>query len=29
MLAEPAPGTRALVEPIGDHRLLYLDYEGP
>src|SRR5262245_36621194 len=29
VLAEPASGTLALVEPIGDHRLLYLDYEGP
>src|SRR5690349_2318886 len=29
VLAEPAPGSEALVEPIGDHRLLYLDYEGP
>ena len=29
VLAEPAPGSEASVEPIGDHRLLYLDYEGP
>ena len=28
VLAEPTPGTQAQVEPIGDHRLLYLDYEG-
>jgi hypothetical protein len=29
LLAEPAAGTDIPAEPIGDHRLLYLDYEGP
>ena len=29
-LLEPLrPGTDVIAEPIGDHRLLYLDYEGP
>lgn len=25
----PAAGAPSLAEPIGDHRPLYLDYEGP
>jgi len=29
LLAEPAPGTPSPAEPNADHRLLYLDYEGP
>ena len=29
VLAEPVSGTESPAEPIGDHRLLYLDYEGP
>jgi hypothetical protein len=27
--AEPAPGKSVPAEPNADHRLLYLDYEGP
>lgn len=29
LLAEPGVGRAVAAEPIGDHRLLYLDYEGP
>jgi len=29
LLAEPAPGCRVPAEPNADHRLFYLDYEGP
>ena len=29
VLAEPAMGTHSPAEPNADHRLLYLDYEGP
>jgi hypothetical protein len=29
VLVEPAPGTESPAEPNADHRLLYLDYEGP
>ena len=29
LLAEPAPGMEVPAEPNADHRLLYLDYEGP
>jgi hypothetical protein len=29
LLAEPAPETDIIAEPNFDHRLLYLDYEGP
>lgn len=29
LLAEPAPGAWVPAEPNADHRLLYLDYEGP
>jgi hypothetical protein len=27
--AWPEDGARIRAEPIGDHRLIYLDYEGP
>jgi hypothetical protein len=27
--APPRPGQAVGAEPIGDHRLAYLDYEGP
>lgn len=26
---QPSPGSRCRAEPNFDHRLLYLDYEGP
>lgn len=29
LAAEPAPGATVPAEPNADHRLLYLDYEGP
>ena len=29
LLAEPGPGCDVAAEPNADHRLLYLDYEGP
>jgi hypothetical protein len=29
LLEEPAPDTWVPAEPLPDHRLLYLDYEGP
>jgi hypothetical protein len=29
LLAEPAPGRAVPAEPSFDHRLIYLDYEGP
>ena len=29
LLAEPESGKEVPAEPNGDHRLLYLDYEGP
>ena len=29
LLAEPAPGRDVPAEPNADHRLFYLDYEGP
>ena len=29
LLDEPGPDRTVRVERIGDHRLLYLDYEGP
>ena len=29
VLAEPAVGVTSPAEPNADHRLLYLDYEGP
>jgi len=29
LLAEPGPGVTVPAEPNADHRLLYLDYEGP
>jgi hypothetical protein len=29
LLAEPARGKTVAVEPLGDHRKAYLDYEGP
>jgi DNA polymerase Ligase (LigD) len=29
LLAEPGPGREVPAEPNADHRLLYLDYEGP
>jgi DNA polymerase ligase (LigD)-like protein len=29
LLAEPGPGRAVPAEPNFDHRLLYLDYEGP
>jgi hypothetical protein len=29
LLAEPAPGHPIPAEPLPDHRLHYLDYEGP
>jgi hypothetical protein len=29
LLAEPSPGRAVPAEPNYDHRLLYLDYEGP
>jgi DNA polymerase Ligase (LigD) len=29
LLAEPAAGIDIPAEPNGDHRLMYLDYEGP
>jgi hypothetical protein len=25
----PSPGETVAAEPLGDHRALYLDYEGP
>lgn len=28
LLTEPHPGQFVVAEPIADHRLLYLDYEG-
>src|SRR5262249_1618540 len=29
LLAEPAPGQTVPAQPNADHRLFYLDYEGP
>lgn len=29
LLAEPLPGRTVEAEALGDHRLAYLDYEGP
>lgn len=29
LFAEPVPGAWVPAEPNADHRLLYLDYEGP
>lgn len=29
LLAEPLPGAVVPAEPAADHRLMYLDYEGP
>jgi myo-inositol-1(or 4)-monophosphatase len=29
LLAEPTPGATVPAEPAADHRLTYLDYEGP
>ena len=29
LLAEPGPGRAVSAEPNFDHRMLYLDYEGP
>jgi len=29
LLAEPCPGREVPAKPNADHRLLYLDYEGP
>jgi hypothetical protein len=29
LLVEPGPGVRVPAEPNHDHRLMYLDYEGP
>lgn len=29
LLAEPLPGAAVPAEPAADHRLFYLDYEGP
>jgi hypothetical protein len=29
LAAPPEPGVSIAAEPIGDHRTLYLDYEGP
>lgn len=29
LLDEPGPGREVRTERIGDHRLLYLNYEGP
>jgi hypothetical protein len=29
LLAEPGPGRTVPAEPNFDHRLIYLDYEGP
>ena len=29
LLSEPGPGRAVPAEPNYDHRLLYLDYEGP
>ncbi|MBX9585227.1 MAG: hypothetical protein K2X87_33390 [Gemmataceae bacterium] len=29
LLAEPLPGASVPAEPAADHRLMYLDYEGP
>ena len=29
LLAEPQPGVVIAAEAIADHRLMYLDYEGP
>jgi hypothetical protein len=29
LLEEPALGKVIAIEPLGDHRKLYLDYEGP
>jgi hypothetical protein len=29
LLAEPVPGSTVAAVPNADHRLLYLDYEGP
>jgi hypothetical protein len=29
LLAEPGPGRTVPAEPNFDHRLVYLDYEGP
>jgi len=29
LASPPAPGQMVRAEPLGDHRRLYLDYEGP
>ncbi len=29
LAAQPDPDRTILAEPLGDHRRLYLDYEGP
>ncbi len=29
LLQEPAPGLSVPAEPLADHRIAYLDYEGP
>lgn len=29
LLEEPRPGRMVGAEALGDHRLIYLDYEGP
>jgi hypothetical protein len=29
LVAPPEPGCAIHAEPLGDHRKLYLDYEGP
>ena len=29
LLEEPALGKIVAIEPLGDHRKMYLDYEGP
>ena len=29
LLAEPTAGGPIAAEPLGDHRIAYLDYEGP
>lgn len=29
LMREPCVGEPILAEPIADHRLMYLDYEGP
>jgi DNA polymerase Ligase (LigD) len=29
LLQRPEPGQAVAAEPLGDHRIFYLDYEGP